>query len=384
MIISATEQRICSGIECVGKYEILERNNEGMNAYAFRARHIPLGIDIFLKVYDADHRSQELFREPRFLIEATRNRDGSGNLVEIRDAELLYDEFVLVAMEYVNGGSLLNTIQGTPLGQMDAIHLAVNILHGVSQLHSQNLLHRDIKPANVLLESRYDNFWPKLGDFGSIVRLQEGEVAATASKHSALYVPPEGWEDPSQYFATSDLYQVGLVLHEMVNGPLSYDGSAYLDRFSGPEIRSFGGKIITDLHSADITTVENSAIYRQAKRGGIIKKGPQQPYVSPRLKKVIKKTLSSNHGNRYATASELIGVLEGLTLPNWQPTSEEPNIYMAKGWCGFDWRIEASPKRKEAGQFIIRRTKQGKDNYRRWGSSHKSVSDAAIAVEKVC
>ena len=384
MIISATEQRICSGIECVGKYEILERNDEGMNAYAFRARHIPLDIDVFLKVYDADHRNQELFREPRFLIEATRNRDGSGNLVEIRDAELLNDEFVLVAMEYVNGGSLLKAIQRTPLGQMDAVHLTVNILHGVSQLHSQNLLHRDIKPANVLLESRCDCFYPKLGDFGSLVRLQEGEVSATASKHSALYVPPEGWENPSRYFMTSDLYQVGLVLHEMVNGPLPYDGSAYLDKYSGPEIRAFGGKGLSDLHDADITTVENSAIYRQAKRGGIIKKGPQQPYVSPRLKKLIKKALSNDHSKRYAIASEFIGVLEGLTLPNWLPDSENPGSYMGKGWCGFDWRIEASPKRKEADQFIIRRAKQGTDNYRRWGALHKSISGAAIAVEKVC
>jgi len=384
MIISTTEHRICSGIECVGKYEILERNNEGMNAYAFHARHIPLDIDVFLKVYDADHRSQELFREPRFLIEATRNRDGSGNLVEIRDAELLDDEFVLVAMEYVNGGSLLQAIQHSAFGQMDAIHITINILHGVSQLHSQNLIHRDIKPANILLEQRSNCLWPKLGDFGSLVRLREDEVATTASKHSALYVPPEGWENPSQYFMASDLYQVGLVLHEMLNGPLPYDGYAYLDKYSGPEIRSFGGKKLTDLHPADKTTVENSAIYRQAKRGAIIKKGPKQPYVSPRLKKIIKKALSSDNCKRYATASEFIGVLEELTLPNWQAISGEPKIYCGKSWCGFDWRIEASPKRKEYGQFIIRRAKQGTDNYRRWGELHKSISEAAIAIEKGC
>jgi serine/threonine protein kinase len=383
MIISDTAQKICSDIECVGKYEILERNNEGMNSYAFRARHIPLDIDVFLKVYDADHRSQELFREPRFLIEATRNRDGSGNLVEVRDAELLGDEFVLVAMEYVSGGSLLKAIQNEPFGQMDAVRLAVNILHGVCQLHSQNLLHRDIKPANVLLESRCNGFWPKLGDFGSLARLQEGEVSVTASKHSALYVPPEGWEKPSRYLMTSDLYQVGLVLFEILNSPLPYDGSAYLDKFSGAEIRAFGGMKLSDLHDADRTTVENSAIYRQAKRGGIIKRGQQQPYVSPRLKKIIKKALSSDNSKRYTTATEFIGVLEGLTLPNWQSVPEMEGAYKGKEWSGFDWRIEPSPKRKEAGKYIIRRAKQGTANYRRWGKQYQSISDAAISVERI-
>lgn len=384
MIISDTERKICSDIECIGKYEILGRNHEGMNAYAFRARHIQLDIDVFLKIFDADHRSQKLFQEPRFLIEATRNRDGSGNLVEVRDAELLGDEFVLVAMEYVNGGSLLKAIQSTPFGQMDAIRLAINILHGVSQLHSQNLLHRDIKPANVLLESRCGLLWPKLGDFGSLARLQEGEVSVTASTHSALYVPPEGWEEPSRYYMTSDLYQVGLVLHEMANGHLPYDGSAYLDKFSGPEIKALGGERLSDLHDADRTTVENSAIYRQARRRGIIKKGQQQPYMSPRLKRLIKKALSSDHRKRYTSATEFIGVLEGLTLPNWQPDFETQGAYMSIGWCGFDWRIEPSPKRKETGQYIIRRAKQETENYRRWGELQESISDAAITVEKVC
>src|SRR4051812_7201662 len=139
--MSNTRDEIVALIQAAGKYELHDENSEGMNAYAFIARHRPLDKAVFLKVYDADTESAELFREPRFLVEATTARDRNRNLVEIYDAELLGDEYVLVAMEYVDGGSILGKLALGPLGLMDAIRSAVGILHGVARLHTVGLVH---------------------------------------------------------------------------------------------------------------------------------------------------------------------------------------------------------------------------------------------------
>src|SRR4051812_40081463 len=145
--MSNTRDEIVGLIQAAGKYELRDENREGMNAYAFIARHRPLDKDVFLKVYDADTQSAELFREPRFLLEATTAGDQNRNLVEIYDAELLGDQYVLVAMEYVDGGSILRHLAPGPLGLMDALGSAVGILHGIARLHAAGLVHRDIKPA---------------------------------------------------------------------------------------------------------------------------------------------------------------------------------------------------------------------------------------------
>lgn len=40
-------------IENAGKYDLQEENCQGMNAYAFSAKHIPLNRNVFLKIFDA-------------------------------------------------------------------------------------------------------------------------------------------------------------------------------------------------------------------------------------------------------------------------------------------------------------------------------------------
>lgn len=382
--MATTEETIRCQIEALGKYEIGESNDEGMNAYAFAARHVPLDTKVFLKVYHADGETAYLFKEPRFLSEATEGRDGSGNLVEVRDAELLGDEFVLIAMEYVDGGSLLGAIRERILGQMDSIQTAVEILHGVSQLHAKELVHRDIKPANVLLQRTENGFLPKIGDFGSLARLERDQEWVQASKHSALYVPPEGWNIPSRYSKISDLYQVGLVLHEMVNGPFPYNiTDAFLPRDAKALIKELGGETLEDLHAADQCSIVNAGICHLAQSGRLIEKVPMQQYVSPRLAKIIRKATAPDPNSRYSTATEFIGALHALSLPNWRSSEIDMGSIKAQFWRGFNWRICGSRTRSGSTQYQISRVREEGQKYRQWGRLYSNLKEAAAAVEDV-
>lgn len=377
----STRDEIVSLIKAAGKYELGDENCEGMNAYAFCARHLPLDREVFLKVYDADTESAELFREPRFLVEATKGGGRARNLVVVQDAEILGDDqFVLVAMEFVKGGSLLKQLESGPLRLMDAIQVAVGILHGVAQLHAADLVHRDIKPANVLLARQGHRFIPKLGDFGSVAKLSSQNATVSASRHSALYVPPEGWGEPSQYGTRSDLYQVGMVLHELVNGALPYEAASHLDREAFLELKQRGAVSLKDLDDFEACKLVERAIARRASRGKLLELGLQQPYEPRALRHVIRKATAPSADDRYQTASEFIGALGALSFPNWRPLNGG-NAFEALAWNARDWRIETAGAVSGEGAFVIRRSPLGTQNFRRWAVA-PTISRAAETVAK--
>jgi serine/threonine protein kinase len=363
--MSSTRDEIHQLINSTGKYKLLEENTEGANAFAFRAHHVPLDLPVFLKVLDADLNG-DLYAEPRFLVEATLVDGGESNLVRVHDAQRLGKEYVLVAMEFVEGGSILSRLNFGPFPMMEAVGAAIGILHGLGQLHSSLLVHRDIKPANVLLTQRYGRIWPKISDFGSVARLAEIGSCVTASRHSALYVPPEGWATPSRYDVRSDLYQVGLVLFEMVHGPLPYDGESYLDRGAKREIRSLGAQTLQGLNAFDRCQVVEHALARASEGKGVTSFRPLQPFVSASLARVINKAVAANPASRYQTPSEMIGDLEALMLPKWK-ASPCGGQFHAQAWSGWNWCVEKDPRQPE--QWVVLRSRQQASSFRRWATA---------------
>jgi hypothetical protein len=92
------------------------------------------------------------------------------------------------------------------------------VLDALHYLHvDERLLHRDIKPANVLLDAARRHAY--LADLGSAALMTDGDDAEARSG-SPLYRPPES--HLGRYSIQGDLYSVGLVLLELLNGPLPY------------------------------------------------------------------------------------------------------------------------------------------------------------------
>lgn len=375
--MTTTLQDIQQLIAATGKYRLGAENTEGANAYAFRAHHVPLDLPVFLKVLDADP-SGDLFAEPRLLVEATRTEGHESNLVRVHDAQRLGDDFVLVAMEYIDGGSILSRLKGGPLPMMEAVCAAIGILHGLAQLHQGLLVHRDIKPANVLISQRHGRIWPKITDFGSVARLAHPSASVTASRHSALYVPAEGWATPSRYDVRSDLYQVGLVLFEMVHGALPYKLDTYLDRVGRRELRELGARSLADLEDCEACLLVNRALMRASSGKGVISFGQMQPYVPKSLARVINKAVSPDPAGRYQASSEMIGELEALRLPDWRlaPCGEQ---YAANAWSGWDWSIRRDPKKPE--QWVILRSRQAATSFRRWAAAESARAACRLVME---
>lgn len=107
------------------------------------------------------------------------------------------------------------------------------IARAVDFLHSQGALHRDLKPSNILL---LPSGSIKLSDVGLSGRVQaaRSKVPSQVSAWNAIsYLSPEQMEG-SAIGDTSDVYQMGLILHEIFTGERAFPTPASRPRPHAP------------------------------------------------------------------------------------------------------------------------------------------------------
>ena len=135
----------------------------------------------------------------------------------------LYDYFLedgywYLVMEYLPGPTLANYIgQYAPLPPLEALNYAMQLCDVLDYLHQQvpPIVFRDLKPSNVILspEGRL-----MLVDFGIARYFKEGQINDTTDFGSPGYASPEQFEGSGQTDGRSDLYSLGVILHEMISG----------------------------------------------------------------------------------------------------------------------------------------------------------------------
>jgi len=180
-----------------------------------------------------------------FMDEARINSElHHGNVVAVYDFGKQLDqhsqqEEYFMVMEYVPGLDL-RALQraarrrnvGLPLRfSLSVLH---EVLHGLQYAHHKvdslgrpmNLVHRDINPRNVMLSVRGE---VKVIDFG--VALAEDRLEKTQGrslKGKFAYMSPEQIEGSVALDGRTDLYAVGLMLHELVSGRGPFHGLSEL------------------------------------------------------------------------------------------------------------------------------------------------------------
>jgi len=339
-----TSRQVQAALTATSEFQIINEINEGMNAYAYRAKQPNLSREVFIKAYyySEDDRD-DLLREPRLLVQATGGLQTNQNIVQVFDGRLLNvqgEQYFCLIMEYVSGQSLLKHIENNCVGQQDAVRLICGILNGISHLHSEpnRILHRDLKPANILLAGNV----PKITDFGSCARLADGCLAVGASRHSPIYVPPEGWGVPSIYGFSSDLYQCGAVLYELINGPFEYTPKHWVPTSRFKELVQ-EGKPFEQMDDFAQSEEVNKGIEWFACRRRLLEHGRKpQPYLSSALKRIIAKATHPAHCKRYQSAAEFATAASRINVPNWVAISDDE--FRCDGWRGYNWCVRALTK----------------------------------------
>lgn len=101
-----------------------------------------------------------------------------------------------------------------------AIALAQGALLGLGELHERHrVLHRDVKSGNLLITDGVRSL--RVGDLGLAGRMDD-DGSVPALDNPQLYSPPE-LVATGRWTRASDLFGMGVVLRELLLGPLPYD-----------------------------------------------------------------------------------------------------------------------------------------------------------------
>ena len=206
--------------QTISHYKILEKLGEGGMGVVYKAQDTKLDRTVALKFLSSQSISDQ--DRARFIREAqaaaSLSHPNIATVYEIDERE----EQTFIAMEYVEGKSLRETIERGPLKLKDAINIAGEIAHGLQAAHEKGIVHRDMKSANVMLTEKGQ---VKVMDFG-LAKLAKGSLLITkqgTTLGTVAYMSPEQAQGEHVDHRT-DIWSLGIVLYEMITGTLPFKG----------------------------------------------------------------------------------------------------------------------------------------------------------------
>jgi serine/threonine-protein kinase len=153
------------------------------------------------------------------------------NLPNVYDHFEEEGQFYLV-MDYIEGETLAERLRRSPQGlpPEEVVGWALQLCDVLEYLHNQNppVIFRDMKPANVMVTPEGQ---VKLIDFGVARLFDPGKRTDTLKMGTAGYAPPEQYAGQGQTTPRSDLYALGVTLHELLTGD---DPTAHPFTFTPP------------------------------------------------------------------------------------------------------------------------------------------------------
>ena len=138
-------------------------------------------------------------------------------IAQIYDAGTTPDGHPFFAMEFIDGEPVTGWCEARALPLAQRIELFVLICEGVQHAHQKGVIHRDLKPGNLLVDEVDGRAHPKIIDFGIATVSSLGEAREAAGTPDYMS-PEQAAGDQSLVDTRSDVYSLGVVLHELLTG----------------------------------------------------------------------------------------------------------------------------------------------------------------------
>src|SRR5688572_16009736 len=155
----------------LGAYEILRPLGRGGMGVVYLARHVELGRPAALKIIGGSGDNEPLAERFRAEVRSAAAL-GHPQIVQLYELGETPDGRMFAAFEYVEGGTLHQSIGGRPRPARAAAELVVQLADAMACAHRAGIVHCDLTSANVLLTRDGS---AKIADFG-LARLSVGNA----------------------------------------------------------------------------------------------------------------------------------------------------------------------------------------------------------------
>jgi len=218
---SPDEGRFLPGTLVAERYRILGLLGRGGMGEVYRATDLRLSQQVALK-FLPESTAADPDTLARFHNEVRIARQVSHpNVCRVYDIGEV-DGQPYISMEYVDGenlSALLRRIGRLP--NDTAIEMARKLCAGLAAAHDKGVLHRDLKPANIMIDGRGQVLVTDFGLAGIASQIQGAEI-----RHGTpAYMAPEQLAG-TEVTVRSDIYALGLVLHEMFTGKRAFEANS--------------------------------------------------------------------------------------------------------------------------------------------------------------
>jgi serine/threonine protein kinase len=226
-----------------GKYRVVRALGSGGMGIVLLARHEALDRHVAIKLVRGSAHAESgnverLVREARAV-----SRLESEHVARVMDVGMLDDGAPFIVMEYLRGKDLGQVLQERQRLPIDvAVDYLLQAGEALAEAHALGIVHRDLKPSNLFLTARRDgSAWVKVLDFG-ISKLSAPSAAARAEPApsdasitapdaimgSPLYMSPEQLQSAKHVDARTDIWALGVVLHELLTGRRPFEADSVM------------------------------------------------------------------------------------------------------------------------------------------------------------
>lgn len=212
----------------VGAYKILKELGRGGMGRVFLAERADeqfyqkVALKLLYTGFTHDNQTLRFLNERQILASLTHR-----NIAGLLDGGITGHGQPWFAMEYVEGLPIDQYCNENRLTINQRLELFTDVCRAVQYAHQKLIVHRDIKPSNILVKT---DGTVKLLDFGIAKVLNHDELSTEyvpVTKTGLLPLTP-AYASPEQVkgetiTTASDIYQLGIVLYELLAGCRPYD-----------------------------------------------------------------------------------------------------------------------------------------------------------------